>query len=89
MCADTPAAPDYRDTVFLPETDFPMRAGLPQREPDWLARWERIGVYDRLRGKTAADGSKRADFTLHDGPPYANGHLHIGKSVSGRKTVAW
>ena len=76
MCADT-TTPDYRDTVFLPETDFPMRAGLPQREPDWLARWERIGVYDRLRAKTG-----RADFTLHDGPPYANGHLHIGHALN-------
>ena len=76
MCADTPT-PDYRDSVFLPETDFPMRAGLPQREPDWLARWERIGVYDRLRSKTG-----RADFTLHDGPPYANGHLHIGHALN-------
>ncbi|MBI1219072.1 MAG: isoleucine--tRNA ligase [Rhodobacteraceae bacterium] len=74
MCADTP---DYRDTVFLPETDFPMRAGLPQREPDWLARWERIGVYDRLREKQG-----RAPFTLHDGPPYANGHLHIGHALN-------
>ncbi|GAB1479598.1 isoleucine--tRNA ligase [Paracoccaceae bacterium] len=74
MCADTP---DYRDTVFLPETDFPMRAGLPQREPDWLARWEKIGVYDRLREKPG-----RADFTLHDGPPYANGHLHIGHALN-------
>ena len=84
MCADTPApsVPDYRDTVFLPETDFPMRAGLPQREPEWLARWERIGVYDRLREKTAADGAKRKDFTLHDGPPYANGHLHIGHALN-------
>ena len=55
MCADTPQpdAHDYQDTLFLPETDFPMRAGLPQREPDWLARWERIGVYDRLREKAA------------------------------------
>ena len=76
MCADTPT-PDYRDSVFLPETDFPMRAGLPQREPDWLARWERIGVYNRLRGKAG-----RADFTLHDGPPYANGHLHIGHALN-------
>ena len=76
MCADTPT-PDYRDSVFLPETDFPMRAGLPQREPDWLARWERIGVYNRLRGKPG-----RADFTLHDGPPYANGHLHIGHALN-------
>ena len=74
MCADTP---DYRSTVFLPETDFPMRAGLPQREPEWLARWERIGVYDRLREKQG-----RAPFTLHDGPPYANGHLHIGHALN-------
>jgi isoleucyl-tRNA synthetase len=82
MCADTP---DYRDTVFLPETDFPMRAGLPQREPEWLARWSRIGVYDRLREKAAAAkaaGAPRPDFTLHDGPPYANGHLHIGHALN-------
>jgi len=77
MCADTTTTPDYRSTVFLPETDFPMRAGLPQREPDWLARWERIGVYDRLREKTG-----RTPFTLHDGPPYANGHLHIGHALN-------
>ncbi len=79
MCADLP---DYRDTVFLPETDFPMRAALPQREPDWLARWERIGVYDRLRDKAAAQKGARAPFTLHDGPPYANGHLHIGHALN-------
>jgi isoleucyl-tRNA synthetase len=77
MCADT-AAVDYRDTVFLPETAFPMRAGLPQREPEWLARWERIGVYDRLRERAAG----RAPFVLHDGPPYANGHLHIGHALN-------
>ncbi len=71
-------APDYKATLFLPRTEFPMRAGLPQREPDWLARWERIGVYDRLREK--ADG--RAPFVLHDGPPYANGHLHIGHALN-------
>jgi len=76
MCADT-ATPDYRSTVFLPETEFPMRAGLPQREPEWLARWERIGVYDRLREKEG-----RQPFTLHDGPPYANGHLHIGHALN-------
>ncbi len=81
MCADTPT-PDYRDTVFLPETDFPMRAGLPQREPDWLARWERIGVYDQLGAKTAPNGAPRDDFTLHDGPPYANAHLHIGHALN-------
>jgi isoleucyl-tRNA synthetase len=84
MCADTPettpetTAPDYRDTVFLPETEFPMRAGLPQREPDWLERWARIGVYDRLRSSAAG----RAPFVLHDGPPYANGHLHIGHALN-------
>jgi isoleucyl-tRNA synthetase len=76
MCADQTA--DYRDTVFLPETDFPMRAGLPAREPEWLKRWEEIGVYDRLREKAAG----RTPFTLHDGPPYANGHLHIGHALN-------
>jgi isoleucyl-tRNA synthetase len=82
MCADTAAptsdVPDYRDTVFLPETGFPMRAGLPQREPEWLSRWQRIGVYDRLRSSAAG----RAPFVLHDGPPYANGHLHIGHALN-------
>ena len=77
MCADTP---DYKDTLTLPETDFPMRAGLPKREPAWLERWEKIGVYDRLREKTG-----RPPFTLHDGPPYANGHLHIGHALN--KTI--
>ncbi|PZQ50355.1 MAG: isoleucine--tRNA ligase [Rhodovulum sulfidophilum] len=88
MCADTPDLtaeksddlPEYKDTLFLPRTDFPMRAGLPQREPGWLARWERIGVYDRLRAKTG-----RTPFVLHDGPPYANGHLHIGHALN--KTI--
>lgn len=75
------ATPDYRDTVFLPQTDFPMRAGLPQREPEWLARWARIGVYDRLRSSAAG----RTPFVLHDGPPYANGHLHIGHALN--KTI--
>jgi isoleucyl-tRNA synthetase len=82
MCADTTATPDYRSTVFLPETEFPMRAGLPQREPDWLARWARIGVYDRLREKAAEAKGARAPFVLHDGPPYANGHLHIGHALN-------
>jgi isoleucyl-tRNA synthetase len=85
MCADTP---DYKDTLNLPKTDFPMRAGLPRREPDWLARWEEIGIYDRLRETArdaAAAGAPRAPFTLHDGPPYANGHLHIGHALN--KTI--
>ncbi len=74
MCAETP---DYKDTLNLPKTDFPMRAGLPTREPGWLERWEKIGVYDRLREKPG-----RAPFILHDGPPYANGHLHIGHALN-------
>ncbi|WP_316015952.1 isoleucine--tRNA ligase [Roseobacter sp. HKCCA0434] len=74
MCADTP---DYKSTLNLPETDFPMRAGLPKREPEWLARWQEIGVYDRLREKEG-----REPFVLHDGPPYANGHLHIGHGLN-------
>ncbi|MEM8793202.1 MAG: isoleucine--tRNA ligase [Pseudomonadota bacterium] len=69
--------PDYKDTLFLPQTDFPMRAGLPKREPEWLERWEKIGVYDRLREKEG-----REPFELHDGPPYANGHLHIGHALN-------
>ena len=66
MCADTPekTAPDYRDSVFLPKTDFPMRAGLPQREPDWLKRSEEIVIHDPLSEK-----SGRVALTLHDGPP--------------------
>ena len=83
MCADTPTTSesvDYKDTLNLPKTDFPMRAGLPKREPEWLARWEEIGVYERLREK-----SGRESFTLHDGPPYANGHLHIGHALN--KTI--
>lgn len=80
MCADTTEAaekPDYKSTLNLPKTDFPMRAGLPKREPEWLARWEEIGIYDRLREKPG-----RTSFTLHDGPPYANGHLHIGHALN-------
>ncbi|MGB1387648.1 MAG: isoleucine--tRNA ligase [Paracoccaceae bacterium] len=77
MCAETP---DYKDTLNLPKTDFPMRAGLPKREPAWLERWEKIGVYDRLRSPI-----DRTVFTLHDGPPYANGHLHIGHALN--KTI--
>ncbi|KMK66773.1 isoleucine--tRNA ligase [Puniceibacterium sp. IMCC21224] len=83
MCAETPETPDYKDTLNLPRTDFPMRAGLPKREPEWLDRWARIGVYGRLREKAATGTSDaRAPFTLHDGPPYANGHLHIGHALN-------
>ena len=82
MCADATATPDYKSTLNLPRTDFPMRAGLPKREPEWLARWEEIGIYDRLREKAAEAPGTRVPFTLHDGPPYANGHLHIGHALN-------
>ncbi|MCY3880482.1 MAG: isoleucine--tRNA ligase [Rhodobacteraceae bacterium] len=72
------SAHDYKDSLLLPQTDFPMRAGLPKREPEWLERWERIGVYDRLREQAGG----RPVFVLHDGPPYANGHLHIGHALN-------
>jgi isoleucyl-tRNA synthetase len=71
------AARDYSETLFLPKTDFPMRAGLPQKEPELLARWQKLGLYERLRA--AAHGRPR--FVLHDGPPYANGHIHIGTAL--------
>ena len=71
-------ARDYSATLFLPQTDFPMRAGLPQREPEILARWERLDLYHRLR--EAARG--RVKFVLHDGPPYANGNIHIGTALN-------
>jgi len=69
---------DYRSTVFLPRTDFPMRAGLAKREPEILARWQEIDLYRRQR--EVAKG--REKFVLHDGPPYANGHLHIGHALN-------
>jgi isoleucyl-tRNA synthetase len=76
--ADAPSAPDYRDTVFLPKTDFPMKAGLPQKEPAILARWQEMGLYQRLREARA--GAPK--FILHDGPPYANGDMHIGHALN-------
>ncbi len=71
-------ATDYSKTLFLPQTDFPMRAGLPQREPEILKRWNEIGLYRRLREKAAG----RTKFVLHDGPPYANGNIHIGTALN-------
>src|SRR5712691_4595505 len=71
-------ANDYSKTLYLPQTEFPMRAGLPQREPEILKRWNEIGLYGRLRESAAG----RAKFILHDGPPYANGNIHIGHSLN-------
>ncbi len=77
---DTPAKDkvDYKDTVFLPKTDFPMKAGLANKEPAILERWEKIGLYKRLR--EAREG--REKFIFHDGPPYANGNIHIGHCLN-------
>ena len=69
---------DYKTTVFLPKTDFPMKAGLPELEPRLLARWNQIDLFGRMR--EIAKG--REKFMLHDGPPYANGHLHIGHALN-------
>jgi isoleucyl-tRNA synthetase len=69
---------DYRDTVFLPKTDFPQRAGLPEREPKWIDHWDKMGLYTQMRA--AAKG--RPPFVLHDGPPYANGHIHLGTALN-------
>ena len=69
---------DYKDTVFLPKTDFPMKAGLPQKEPQILARWQEENLYAQLREARAG----REKFILHDGPPYANGDMHIGHALN-------
>jgi isoleucyl-tRNA synthetase len=75
--ADT-SARDYRGTVFLPRTAFPMKGDLPKREPGWLERWNSLGLWEELRGRSKG----RPKFVLHDGPPYANGPLHIGHALN-------
>ena len=69
---------DYSETLFLPKTDFPMRAGLPKKEPEMIKRWDEIGMYKRLREMS----KDREKYILHDGPPYANGNLHIGHALN-------
>jgi isoleucyl-tRNA synthetase len=69
---------DWSKTLFLPKTDFPMKAGLPEREPELLKRWEWVRLYDRLREEAMG----REKFVLHDGPPYANSHIHIGTGLN-------
>ncbi len=71
-------ATDYKDTVFLPKTDFPMKAGLPQKEPGILAKWQADDQYRELRNSRKG----REKFILHDGPPYANGDMHIGHALN-------
>jgi len=75
---DTAPKRDYSETLFLPQTEFPMRAGLPQREPELIARWNKMDLYKRLRETSAG----RPRFVLHDGPPYANGNIHIGHALN-------
>ncbi len=69
---------DYSKTLYLPETEFPMRAGLPQKEPEMVARWQQMDLYRQLRASAAG----RPKFVLHDGPPYANGNIHIGHALN-------
>ena len=69
---------DYKDTVFLPKTDFPMRAGLPQKEPEILKRWYDMDIWGKLRESSKG----REKFILHDGPPYANGDIHAGHALN-------
>ena len=76
--ASNGAERDYRDTLFLPKTEFPMRAGLPKKEPEILKAWAAKDMYTALR----ADAKNLPTFTLHDGPPYANGHIHMGTALT-------
>jgi isoleucyl-tRNA synthetase len=78
MSDTTDSKTDYKQTLFLPATDFPMKAGLPAAEPVWLARWEALDLYGRVR--KAAKG--REQFVLHDGPIYANGDIHTGTGMN-------
>ena len=76
--AATDTQRDYRDTVFLPQTSFPMRGDLPKKEPQILARWDAMDLWGKLRASSAG----RPLFILHDGPPYANGNIHIGTALN-------
>ncbi len=76
--ASAPTGPDYSKSLYLPQTAFPMRAGLPKKEPELLARWAAIDLYGQLRRA----GQGRPKFVLHDGPPYANGAIHIGHALN-------
>ena len=76
--SDTKTERDYSTTLFLPKTDFPMRAGLPKKEPEILAKWESMDLYKALREQSKG----RPKYVLHDGPPYANGNIHIGHALN-------
>nr|MCU0733144.1 class I tRNA ligase family protein [Hyphomonas sp.] len=76
--ATNDGARDWGATLFLPKTDFPMRAGLPELEPKLLSHWDEIGLYEAIRKQSKG----RPKFVLHDGPPYANGNIHIGHALN-------
>jgi isoleucyl-tRNA synthetase len=76
--SDTKTERDYSTTLFLPKTDFPMRGGLPKKEPEILAKWENMDLYRTLREQSKG----RPKYVLHDGPPYANGNIHIGHALN-------
>jgi isoleucyl-tRNA synthetase len=69
---------DFKDTLNLPKTDFPMKANLTQREPEILKEWEKKNLYTKIKSNTKG----RKKFILHDGPPYANGHIHLGTALN-------
>jgi isoleucyl-tRNA synthetase len=79
---DKPKKPEnpYKDTLFLPTTDFPMRGGLPKAEPKWIEKWDEMKLYERFRSDAKARGAE--PFILHDGPPYANGPIHLGTAMN-------
>jgi len=69
---------DYKDTLLMPKTDFPMRGNLPKKEPKIQAKWEEMDIYQKVMKRTEG----RPLFVLHDGPPYANGDLHMGHALN-------
>ena len=69
---------DYAKTLNLPQTDFPMRAGLPQREPEFLAQWDQMDIYSKVQ----ENRKDKPKYVLHDGPPYANGDIHMGTAMN-------
>ncbi|MEL6828757.1 MAG: class I tRNA ligase family protein, partial [Pseudomonadota bacterium] len=77
---DTKTESPYKDTLFLPKTDFPMRGGLPKAEPNWIKKWDEMDLYGEMR----KDAERRSapPFLLHDGPPYANGPIHLGTAMN-------
>ena len=71
-------AQDYKDTLNMPKTDYPMKAGLAQREPGWLESWKEKDIYGGLQKR----GEGKPRFILHDGPPFSNGRIHMGTALN-------